>query len=116
MMTPQQRSEAARKAAASRRANRAAGVRPAPRGRKGGPVFSTPRPVLRDLQLVALAAIEDALAVKQAQGITDDARLAFLQLQKIKGLAFGQTNSPEAQNEADAALRTALLHAIKLAF
>jgi len=118
-MTPQQRSEAARKAAAKRRANKAAGIGPTPRtGRKrGGPAFTTPKPAAKDLKLVALAALEDAMVVKlRDTGVTPEARKAFERYQKLKALALGPVTSPAMQNEADSALRMATVELVKLAF
>lgn len=121
-MTPQQRSDAARKASATRRANRAAGIGPAPRSKgtrraRGGPAFATPKPKAADLKLVVLAALENAFVVKMRdEGITPDARKAWDQYQKIKALGLGPVTSPAMQLEAATAMRMAIVNLSKLVF
>lgn len=117
-MTSQQRSAAAQKAAASRKANRANGGPAATSKRtRGGPAFSTPKPTYTGVRLIALAAIEDVFVMKlRDHGITPDARKAFEQYQKVKALALGPVSSTAMQNEADSALRMAIVNLAKLAF
>jgi len=111
---------AGQKAAATRRANRAAGIAPKSTGRKrarGGPAFTTPKPTAQGLKLVALAALEDVLVVRlRDAGITPEARKAFDRYQKLKALALGAVTSTAMQNEADSALRMATIELVKLAF
>jgi hypothetical protein len=117
---------AGQKAAATRRANRAAGIPPkSSRPRTGraykggtrvsGPAFSTPKIDPNALLLVALAALEDVFVAKLAGGVTPEARAAYLTYQKLKGLALGPARDTTTQTEANSALRMALVHAIKLA-
>lgn len=81
------------------------------------PVFATPKPNYRALKLAALVALEQAFTQKLAeQGITDDVRTAYGTYRKLKALALGATSSTAAQTEADAALRMATVHLVKLAF
>jgi hypothetical protein len=117
--TPQQRSEAARKASATRRANRAAGIGPNPSRKRtrGGPAFTTPKPTAQGLKLVALSALEDVFVVKlRDTGISPDARKAYETYKKLLALALGPVSSTAMQNEADAALRMATIALVKLAF
>jgi len=111
---------AGQKAAATRRANRAAGIPPKSTGRKrtrGGPAFSTPKPTAAGLKLVALAALEDVLVTKlRDTGITPEVRKAYDRYSKLKALALGPVTSPAMQNEADSALRMATVELVKLAF
>lgn len=116
------------KAPRAPRAPRPAGAPRRPRGRFGrassqraaavsGPAFTTPKPNRRDTLLVALAALEDAFAVKLAeQGITDDTRKAYERYKKVKALALAPSSNPQTANEAYAALRLSVIEAVKLAF
>jgi hypothetical protein len=118
-LDPAARTAAARKAAATRRANRAAGVNPTPTapGTKRGPVFSAPKPDARGVRLVALAALEDAFIVKLKEtGVTQEARDAFAKYEKVKALALAPATSPEMQTESNSALRHAVLALVKLVF
>lgn len=127
-MTPQQRSDAARKAAATKAANRANGIGPTPKAPRApraprttaAPAWvpgATPRPTSQGQRLVVLAALEDFYAVRMNEiGITQDARDAFERYQKIKALALGPTSSAAAQTEADSALRMAAITLVKLSF
>lgn len=83
-----------------------------------GPVFTTPAPPSSSaLRLVAMAALEDVFFQKCAEvGVTQETRDAFAKYKKIKALALGPTSSIEAKREADAALRTSVLHLVKLTF
>jgi len=121
-MTPQQRSDAARKAAASRRANQANGTTSAPGARPTSRQVvnqykATPAPNYRDARLVAMAAVEDAFILKvKTDGINDEARDAYARYQKLKARALAPAINQETQNEADLALRMSVLHLVKLAF
>lgn len=129
-MTPQQRSDAARKAAASRRANRMNGngsstgssysnghTTARPTSRQTVNSYKAPQPTYRGLKLVALSALEDAFVMKlREQGISDDAREAYARYQKLKALALGPSVNTATQNEADTALRMSVIHLVKLAF
>lgn len=119
-MTPQQRSDAARKASATRRANRANGTTPPARPRRatrGGPAFAAPAPSTRGQKLIALAALEDLFALKlRDTGITQDDRDAFARYEKLKALALGPTTNSAMQTEADSALRMATIALVKVAF
>jgi len=130
-MTPQQRQDAARKAAATRRANRANGVGPQPKRagsagprrshvRPTGPAFA-PRPSADSLMLVALAALEDAVKAKFGTvKATPEQDHAWRQYQKVKALALhpasGATQDlrDAAAMEARAALRTGSISLLKL--
>jgi hypothetical protein len=101
----------------SRRRRRHGYSAPAAPAKPAAPVFATPKPTYRPLQLVALAAIEDVFVVKlRDKGITPEARIAFEKYQKLKRLALGATNNVATQNEADSALRMAIVHLVQLAF
>jgi len=120
-MTPQQRTDAARKAAATRRANRVNGTpHAAPTRRRparGGPAFAAPKPDYRSLKIVALAALESVFVVKlRDAGITPEARKAWDVYQKLKALALAPTTDPLSQTEADSALRMATANLVKLAY
>jgi hypothetical protein len=132
MMTSQQRSEAARKAAASRRANRAAGTtgtaspNPKPNGRTVLNQWRTVATISQhelfaDAALQALAKLEDALVLRLGQKghtITDDQRKAFDRYQKVKALALGgiKSTNETTRNEALLAMRMAAVDAVKLVF
>ena len=144
-MTPAQRSAAAHKAAATRRARQAAGhgphVNPAaharPRNPAGNPrpaapaatpkptqAFATPKPTIHGQKLIALAALEDvvmvALASLPAKAIGDETRKAWDQYQKLKAMALGTSHTTALttaqQTEAATALRLATVALVKLAF
>jgi hypothetical protein len=112
---------AGQKAAATRRANRAAGIPPKTKNRsprtRGGPAFTAPKPDYRSLKIVALAALEDVFVLKlRDAGITPEARKGWEVYQKLKALALAPTASPAAQIEADSALRMATANLVKLAY
>jgi len=122
-MTPQQRSDAARKAAASRRANQANGTTTSAPGARPtsrqvvNQYKATPAPNYRDARLVAMAAVEDAFILKvKTDGINDEARDAYTRYQKLKARALAPAVNQETQNEADLALRMSVIHLVKLAF
>jgi hypothetical protein len=81
-------------------------------------------PTAADLKLEALAKIEDALAAAlgEATTITPEQEKAFDRYQKIKALALGKLQSLQLGTpgttpaEANTALRTAIIDAVKLAF
>lgn len=113
------RSAAAQKAAATRRANKAAGIGPTPRTarKRGGPAFTTPPASYRGQLLVVLANVEDLFVLKlRDKGITQDARDAFEKYKKVKALALGAASNSATQTEADLALRTAICMLVKLAY
>jgi hypothetical protein len=111
---------AGQKAAATRRANRAAGIPPkskSSRRMRGGPAFAAPKPDYRSLKIVALAALEDVFVLKlRDAGITPEARKGWEVYQKLKALALAPTASTAAQIEADSALRMATANLVKLAY
>lgn len=123
-MTPQQRTAAALKAAATRRANRANGIGPQPRNRNRsngpraaatarGPIFA-PKPNARALALDALAAFEAALIAKITEtGITPELEAGYQKYQKCKALAIAP-GTPI--HESNTALRMTCIEAIKLIF
>lgn len=135
-MNSAQRSAAARKAAATRRAKRQARAYagatsgtysspPPPRStytppvtpRPAAPIYSAPVKTSRGLKLAALAALEDVFVQQcKESGVTDDARKAFAQYQKLKALAIGHTSNSAMQNEADTALRMATINLVKVTF
>jgi hypothetical protein len=84
---------------------------------KAGPAFTAPKPSRRDMLLVALASLEDAFVVKLSEtGVTDDVRKSYDRYKKLKALALGATSTPQAANEAYAALRMSVIEVLKLAF
>jgi hypothetical protein len=125
-MTPQQRTAAALKAAATRRANRAAGIGPQPRSRNAwtpraaaqpraasAPIFA-PKPTAQAAALDALAAFETALITKITEsGITPALEAGYQKYTKCKALALAP-GTPV--HEANTALRMAAIEAIKLIF
>ncbi len=113
-MTSQQRSEAARRAAATRRANRmngTTGTRPsASRPRRAA---FAPRVDAKLAAFEALAKLEDALVAKATeQGITPEMGTAFERFQKIKARAL----APGTPGEGAVALRMATIELVKLVY
>jgi len=87
-----------------------------PQPSTSNPLFA-PKPSARDLKIVALAALEDATKGKLAEaGVTQDARDAWDKYKKVKAYALGNVKSVADQNEADVALRMAVLALVKLTF
>lgn len=83
----------------------------------GSKAYAAPVPTYRGQKLVALAAFESAFVLKlKEQGITTEARDGYARYQKLKALALGNVTNSATQNEADAALRMAVIHLVKLAF
>jgi len=88
----------------------------------GAPIFAQPKPSLRALRLVALAAIEDAFRqflLEHRANVTDDMRAAYAKYTKVKAIAMGglaAAANDATRNEADAALRRAALQLITLGF
>lgn len=88
----------------------------------GAPIFTQPKPSLRALRLVALAAIEDAFKqylIEHRANVTDDTRAAYAKYTKVKAIAMGglaAAANDATRNEADAALRRAALQLITLGF
>lgn len=117
-MTPQQRTQAALKAAATRRANRANGIPPnsrptttsAPRAARG-PLFP-PQASAHQLLCEALVKLEAAMVAKHGTKPPADVEEAFTKYQKCKALALHATT---LTTEAAVALRAAAIAAIKLA-
>jgi len=117
MMTQQQRSDAARKAAASRRANRMNGYTAsasAPTAGRYSPRRAfAPESDPRALAFEALAKLEEALVAKAKKtGITPEMNSAFERYQKIKARAL----QPGTISEGDVALRLGTVELIKLVF
>lgn len=114
-MTPQQRSAAASKAAATRRANRAAGI-PSGSGNgtapRRGPLFP-PKQTAHELLCEALVKLEAAMVAKHGAKPAPEVEAAFAKYQKCKALALhAGTPAPEAA----VALRMATVEAVKLVF
>jgi hypothetical protein len=93
------------------------------RGARGGPAFTTPKPSLHGLKLVALSAIEDVFVTKlRDHGVTDEARKAHATYKKLLAVAVGTSHATSAaltaaqQAEADTALRLAIIALVKQAF
>jgi hypothetical protein len=116
MMNMHQRSEAARKAAATRAARKAAGF-----SGSTGPTktttkkaaFATPKLDARTVAFEALAKLEDALVARATEsGITPEAAAAFEKYQKLKALAL----QPGTTHEGRTALRLATIELVKLVF
>lgn len=83
----------------------------------GSKAYAQPAPTYRGLKLVALASIENAFVVRmKEQGITQDARDSFATYQKLKTRALAPSINSATQNEADTALRIAVINLVKLAF
>lgn len=81
------------------------------------------RPTPHGLKLAAMAALEDAFAVRLGtEGISAEARDAWKQYQRVKAIAFAGSHSTSAaltaaqQNEAATALRLAIVALVKLVF
>lgn len=92
------------------------GARPVPPV-QSGPVFSTPAPNTRALKLAGLVALEAAFIQKTAEsGATPELRAAFAQYKKVKALALGAVANSSMQNEADTALRLAVVALVKLTY
>jgi len=120
---------AGQKAAATRRANRAAGI-PPKTSRRNGTTKGASRAVLNTytaqpssnaLQVVALAAFEAAVKAKLGDDrkrgtLAADAPQAFDRYQKLKALALGPTVNDASRVEAQSALRMSMIAAIKLIF
>jgi hypothetical protein len=138
-MTPQQRSAAAFKAAATRRARLQAQrggfappPPPPPPTRRPNPsftspppapppasgrAFSTPKPTVEVARATVLVALEDLYALHvAAKGKTPEMDAAFDKYQKVLTKALGPVSSVEMQNEADTALRQAALTLVRLTF
>lgn len=83
----------------------------------GSKAYSAPAPTYRDAKVVALSSLESAFVLKlKESGITDDARAAYDKYKKLKALALAPTLNVFTQNEADAALRQAVIALVKFAF
>ena len=85
----------------------------------GGPAFTTALPTAAELQVQALAKLEDALVMTaQEKGITAATEAAFTKYQKLKTMALAQspTSNLALRNEANVAMRMALIEIIKIAF
>jgi hypothetical protein len=118
---------AAQKAAATRRANRAAGIPPktsaAPKASSRSVLnnYRQPQASSNALILAALAAFETAMKSKLADDrkagkLSPDAPKQFDTYQKLKALALGPTSSDAMKLEAQSALRMSMIAAIKLLF
>ena len=69
------------------------------------------------VKVVALSSLESAFILRLKEtGITDDARHAFDKYKKLKALALAPTLNVFTQNEADTALRQAVITLVKFAF
>jgi hypothetical protein len=86
----------------------------APGRPKRGQAFATPKPNRQALALEALSKFEDLLVVTASEnGVTAQLEKQFERYQKVKALAIGAgTTAPEAL----AAMRLALIEAVKLCF
>jgi hypothetical protein len=118
---------AGQKAAATRRANRAAGIPPKSTTKSAGTSRSTlnnykaAQPSSNALLLAALAAFESAMKAKLADDrkagkLSPDAPKQFETYQKLKALALGPTQNDAMRTEAQSALRMAVIAAVKLLF
>ena len=118
---------AAQKAAATRRANRAAGIPPksttAPKASSRSVLnnYKQATPSSNALLLSALAAFESAMKAKLADDrkagkLSPDASKQFDTYQKLKALALGPTQNDAMRTEAQSALRMSMIAAIKLLF
>lgn len=104
-----------------RSATTATGAPRAPRKTKmrGGPAFTTTLPTAADLQVIALAKLEDALVMTASEkGITAATEASFAKYQKLKTMALAQsaTSNLALRNEANVAMRMALIEIIKIVF
>jgi hypothetical protein len=84
-----------------------------------GPVFATPAPNARALKLAGLVALEAAFTqkvVELGKGVTDELRDAYAKYKKCKALALGAVANSAMQNEADTALRLAVVALVKLTY
>jgi hypothetical protein len=119
---------AGQKAAATRRANRAAGIPPkSSKGTAAGTSrsvlnnYKTAAPSANALLLAALAAFEAAMKAKlsddrRAGKLAPEAPKQFETYQKLKALALGPTTNDAMRTEAQSALRMSMTAAIKLLF
>jgi len=99
----------------------ATGAPRAPRKSKmrGGPAFIAPLPSAAALQVQALAKLEDALVMTaQEKGITAATEASFAKYTKLKAVALAQsaTSNVALKNEANVAMKMALIEIIKITF
>jgi len=82
-----------------------------------GPAFATPLLTARDQRLVVVAALTDLVALRRAEKtLGDDGIKAFDQFKKLLVMGLATCSTPEAQTEADSALRMAAITLVKLSF
>lgn len=102
-------------------ASRVTGAPRAPRKTKmrGGPAFATALPTAAELQVQALAKLEDALVMTaQEKGITAATEAAFAKYTKLKAVALASVTSGNMalRNEANVAMKLALIEIVKVTF
>jgi len=100
------------------RFNNFSGPRPGTVQQPTTPIFTTPKPDARALKLSALVAIEVAFQQTPRAAVTDEMRTTWERYQKVKAMFLATpTNArQDVINEANVALRQAVLMLVKLAF